>query len=295
MRVTSTSAAAAMKQSLGATLERVNIVQEQLGTGRRINKPSDDPVGSTTALRYRSHESDQLAWQRSADDAVTWLGAADTALQSTSTTLRRAQDLAVLAGNGSLSDVARSAVKAELLSLRDELFDLANTQHGGQALFGGHSGSAVTRTGDTFSYGGDDGRIVRKVGSTVDVQVNVSAKTAFGLDGSGKDVFTVLTKLADAAGAGDQAAIAAQGTDLRAGFTRVLGALGTVGATTNRVEAARERSVAFVDQMRLERSNIEDLDLAEAILQLNSARNGYEAALGAVAKADLPSLANFLR
>lgn len=296
MRVTSTSAYASMRSSLGSSLERVSTLQSQLGTGRRINSASDDPVGSTTALRYRAYESDEAAWQRSADDAVTWLGATDTVLQSTSTALRRVQELVVLAGNGSLSATARGAVQAELGQLRDEIADLANSSHAGQSLFGGFASEAVSLQGAQWSFSGDGGEVRRQVAHGVTVTVNLDGRQVFGFDqGAGEDLFSVLDRLAVAAGSGDRTELGEAGELLQGRVTGVLGSLGTVGATTNRVEAAKTRSVAFVDQVRGERSSIEDLDLAEAILSLNQARNGYEAALGAVAKADLPSLASFLR
>ncbi len=296
MRVTSTSAYTSMRTSLATSLERVSGLQAQMGSGRRINSPSDDPVGSTTALRYRSYEADEAAWQRAADDATTRLGAADTTLQSASTTLRRVQELVVRAGNSSLSTTARAAIRDELVSLRAELHDLANTRHSGQPLFGGFAESAVALVDGAWEYSGDGGLVQRQVASGVTVTANVDGRTAFGFDAApGDDLFSVLDRLAAAAETGDRAALDEAAPVLQARFQGVLGALGTVGATVNRVEAAKERSIAFVDQVRAERSGIEDLDLAEAILQLNQARTGYEAALGAVAKADLPSLASFLR
>ncbi len=105
----------------------------------------------------------------------------------------------------------------------------------------------------------------------------------------------MLDRLAASVTSGDRAALAQGQRDLDTRFTGVLGALGSVGATTNAVEATRARGEQFVAQITAERSEIEDLDLAEAVLQLSDARTAYEAALGAVAKADVPSLAEFLR
>ena len=298
MRVTSTSAYTSMRESLATSLERVSGLQAQMGTGRRINSAADDPVGSSTALRYRSYESDEVSWQRSADDAVTRLNAADTALQSASTSLRRVKELAVLAGNGSLTAAARQAVADELVALRDELVDLANTKHGGSALFGGFADQSVRRLGDgSWQFEGDGGEVRRQVGSSVVVRANVDGRAAFGFDPArpGEDLLTSLDRLAVAARTGDHVAVSESAALVERGHQDVLRTLGTVGATTNRVESARERSVAYVDQLRSERSAIEDIDLAEAILQLNKASNGYEAALGAVAKSNLPSLASFLR
>lgn len=296
MRVTSTSTYVSMREALGAGSERVAQLRDQMGTGRRINSAADDPVGSATALRYRSQESAETAWQRSADDAVTRLTVADTALQSSSSALRRARELVVLAGNGTLSAGARASVADEIGAVREELLDLANTRHGGHAVFGGFAGAAVEQVAGAWRYAGDDGKVQRQVGAGVVVDVNPDGRTTFGFDQPpGEDLFSVLERLAAAARSGDQGGLAVDGALLQRRADGVLSTLGSVGATTNRVETARLRSLAYADQVRAERSSVEDLDLAEAVLQLTQARNGYEAALGAVAKADLPSLASFLR
>ncbi len=297
MRVTAQSTYTGMRDSLATSLSRVAALQSQLGTGRRINRASDDPVGAATALRYRSYEADQAAYDKAADNAGTRLGAADTALQSMSGALQRVRELAVSAGNAALSPQARSAVSDELLSLRDELADLANTTHEGSALFGGFSTTAVTRAADgSWSYAGDGGRVQRRVGAGVVVDVGLDGRATFGFDQpTGEDLLSVVERLAQHAKAGDSAALAQDQTLLAARSTGVLATLGTVGATTNRVESARSRGQQYLDTVVAQRSALEDVDLAEAVLQLTAAQNGYSAALGAVAKGDLPSLADFLR
>ncbi len=297
MRVTSGSTYATMAASLGTSLGRVQDLESQLGSGRKINAMSDDPVGAATALRYRALETDQTAYAASAGNANTWLGAADTSLQSMSTALAQVRQLAINATNGSLSPDARKALSAQLTSLRQEVSDLANTpQEGGQALFGGFSSTAVTQAADgSWSFSGDDGAVQRRVAAGVTVQVNVNGRTAFGFDQPpGKDLLSVIDSIAAHALSGDGAALASDQGDLMARTQGALGALGTVGATQNRVDAAQARSQQYSDQITAERSQIEDIDLAQAILQLNSAQTGYQAALGAVGKGNLPSLASFL-
>ncbi len=296
MRVTSGSTYATMAASLGTSLGRVQDLESQLGSGRRINAMSDDPVGAATALRYRALETDQTAYAASASNSSTWLGAADAALQSMSGALTKVRELAVNATNGSLSPDARQALSAQITSLRQEVADLANTPQEGQALFGGFSATAVTRAADgTWSFTGDEGTVQRRVAAGVTVQVNVSGKTAFGFDQpAGKDLLSVIDAIAAHALSGDGAALATDQGDLMARTQGALGALGTIGATQNRVDAAQARSQQYADQITAERSQIEDIDLAQAILQLNNAQTGYQAALGAVAKGNLPSLASFL-
>ena len=71
--------------------------------------------------------------------------------------------------------------------------------------------------------------------------------------------------------------------------------LSFVGATVNRVEAVSAAGDLAIDRLAERRSAIEEIDLAEAVLRLNAAQAGYQAALGAAAKANLPTLADFLK
>ncbi len=298
MRITSTSTYTTMRDSLSTSLSRVADLQSQLGSGRRINQMSDDPVGAATALRYRSESSDQDAFAAAADNANTWLGAADTSLQGMSTSLRRVRELAVQANNDSLTPEARSAIADELTSLRDELADLANTHQDGQALFGGFSGSAVTRDPATgaWTFIGDGGAGPATGRRRCDRRRSTSTAAAPSASTSPRARTCSRWWTASPRTPGPATAPRSSPTSptCRARTQSVLGALGTVGATVNRVDAAKARGQQYSDQITAERSSIEDVDLAGAILQLTAAQNGYQAALGAVAKSNLPSLADFL-
>ncbi len=82
------------------------------------------------------------------------------------------------AGNATLSPAARGALRDELVALRDEVLTLANSTHGGSALFGGHAESAVVKQPDgTWSYAGDAGEVRRRVGQGTVVRVNVDGAT----------------------------------------------------------------------------------------------------------------------
>ncbi|MFC7504870.1 hypothetical protein ACFQRR_22655, partial [Nocardioides sp. GCM10030258] len=80
-----------LQQGLG----RLAKVQEQLSTGRVINRPSDNPTGTTAAMRLRSSMADQAQYTRNAQDGIGWLTQIDTALDSATSTVRRARDLAL--------------------------------------------------------------------------------------------------------------------------------------------------------------------------------------------------------
>src|SRR5581483_11845889 len=82
MRVTQNSVTTLMLAGLQANQLRMSDVQAQLSSGRSINKPSDDPVGTGQAMEYRAQISRNNQYQRNAQDGLNWLGTADQALQT---------------------------------------------------------------------------------------------------------------------------------------------------------------------------------------------------------------------
>ena len=300
LRVPTSTTYSRLERGLAVSLSRVQTLQGQLSSGSRISRFSDDPVGASAGLRMRAEEADWAAYGRAADDATASLGTTEGALNRGVTLLQRAADIGIAAGNGSLGADARGALADELAALRNQLADVANTQHLGRAVFGGHRATAVaadsSTTPPTYSYAGDDGKVSRQIAPTVTLAVNLDGNAVFGFDqGDGQDLFSVLGRLETAVRSGDGADLAAAQAALRPRSTAVLSSLGRIGALTNRVESSIRLGESVVDRLTEQRSEVEDVDMAQTIMRLQAATNSYQAALGAVARADLPSLADFLR
>ena len=300
VRVPTASTYSRLERGLALGLSRLQRLQGELSSQSRIAKLSDDPVGAATGLRLRAQEADWAAYRRTADDATATLGTTDRALQTTSSLLRRVKELSVNAANGALDSTARAALGAELQALRDQLVGIGNTQHLGRAVFGGHRAGAVTEdrgtSPPTYAYAGDSGIVSRQVSPTVTLAVNLDGATLFGFAaGAGADLFSCLARLEAATRSGDRAGISAGQDELQVHTERITNALGQIGTAQNRVESANELGASVVDRLVEQRSQVEDIDLAATVMRLQSAENAYSAALGAVARADLPSLANFLR
>ncbi len=78
------------------------------------------------------------------------------------------------------------------------------------------------------------------------------------------------------------------------GLDTVLGALGTVGARTNQIEAAATRTQHNMETLTDQLSSLEDVDIAEAVMDLQLQQTAYEAALAAFAQSSQTSLLDFL-
>jgi len=80
---------------LQSSLSRLAAVQEQLPTGRVVNRASDAPTEAATAMRLRAEIAQQTQYSRNADNGLSWLATVDTALSGMSDSVRRAREIAL--------------------------------------------------------------------------------------------------------------------------------------------------------------------------------------------------------
>jgi flagellar hook-associated protein 3 FlgL len=279
----------AMQTSLG----RLAKLQEQLSTGRVLNRPSDSPTDTTSAMRMRSSLADVQQYGRNAEDGNGWLGTIDAALTSASDQVLRARDLALQGANqGSVGATAREALAAEVDQIRSGLVNTANSDYLGRPVFGGVTAgpSAYDASG---AYVGVSGAVNRTIAEGTTLRVDVDGNAAFGP--AGNSVFDHLTALSAALRSGNQAGISAGLSALEADRDRITTTQADVGSRQNRIESAIQ--TASDTQLRLRNSlaEVENTDLPKTIVDLQMQQVAYQASLGATARVMQPSLLDFLR
>lgn len=296
MRVTNEMVVNNSLRRLNTRLSAYERAQSELATGRRIIKPSDDPSGASRALALRaSRRTEQQL--RNSSDAKERLSVADSQLQTVSDRYSRVREL-LTRGASSTAPSERAALAQEVAAIRDELAGLANGSYAGKPLFAGWTdGPAVVRAGDgSWQQRGGGQSVTRRVGDDETVQVNVTAQEVFGFSADpGSNVFALLDRAEAALSAGNADAAAVALGELGGARTKLESALGRIGAAGSRVESALTRSESSLLSLRGELAQVEDVDMAEAVMELQMQEVAYEAVLGAMARALPPSLASFLR
>lgn len=184
LRVTQNAVTSLMLAGLQSSSSRLSTLEQQLSSGRRISKPSDDPVGTGQAMLFNEQIARTKQYQRNANDGLAWLGIADNALQTGVNILQRLQVLTTQAANTGTADAtARASILEEVKSLKEQMLAVANTTYQNRPIFGGTTSSpvayAVNGSG-TVVYQGDTGSVLRTVGDNVQVKVNIDAAQAFG-------------------------------------------------------------------------------------------------------------------
>lgn len=175
----------------------VTRLQTQLGTGKRLLTPADDPGASAELMRLKSALSATEAVQRNLDFAETSITTEETALSSSMSILQRVRELFVLGSTDTLGSDARYAVSAELKQLREQLLSVANTQNSnGNYVF---AGSSVTQPAFDSEgvFRGDENKLNVNISRGITLPVRSIGSDIFGDAASESDVFRVITEFSD--------------------------------------------------------------------------------------------------
>jgi flagellar hook-associated protein 3 FlgL len=307
MRVTQRLIATTSLQGLHRNMDAIAKLQAQLTSGKTINKPSDDPTGTNSAMQTRQELAGAAQHARNISDGLGRLDATDSALQSMVKQVQRVRDLTVQASNdGAMSAATRAAIQSEVSGIRDSLLGVANTKVQGQPLFGGVTGGSVAYDSATGAYLGFGGTravgatpavpviaVSRQISDADVVRVDITGPEAFG-DPADGDLFALVGAIAS-----DVVADPSQLDDhlnaLDAALNRMLTAAADIGTRTNRIETAKQVNADLQLSLTSRSADIENVDLPRTIMNLQMQQTGYEAALSATAKVIQPTLLDFLR
>jgi flagellar hook-associated protein 3 FlgL len=314
MRITQRALAVTSLQGLNRNMDAIAKLQAQLTSGKTINKPSDDPTGTNAAMQTRQELAGATQYARNISDGLSQLNATDSALQNMVKQVQKVRDLAVQGSNaGVMSEASRSAIQTEVAGLRDSLLGLANTKVQNQPIFGGVTSGPVaydvTKDADGVAKGtyvgvggtaGADFPVIRQVSEADSVRVDITGPEAFGVTSAPgvvpvtRDLFAIVGAIADhVVSAPDK--LAADLDDLDLALQRMSKAAADIGTRTNRIETAKQVNSDLQLTLTSRSADIENVDLAKTIMALQMQQTGYEAALGATAKAIQPTLLDFLR
>lgn len=294
VRVTQPMLVASSLRNLQSGLNKYADLQEQLSTGKRVNRASDSPTDATGSMRTRVAISDQEHYVRNAQNGVGWLGTVDTTLSSMADSTRRARDLGLQGvSSGTSSATSREALAVEVDQLRADLISQANTTYLGRPVFGGTTAGSTAFDATTGAYVGDTGQVTRTVADGVQVRVDVPGTSVVGPNGA--SLFDDLATLSTALRSGDSTAMRGALGNLEGRLKDISTAQASVGASYKRLEAASQKGQDAVVALRTSLSDLEDADLPLTIMNLKMQEVAYQAALASTSKTLQPSLIDFLR
>jgi flagellar hook-associated protein 3 FlgL len=137
MRVTQSMLSNNMMKNLSTSYERLGKYQDQLATGKKISRPSDDPVVAMKGMNYRTDLTEVEQFQRNISEAYNWMENTDSAYDKATSALQRIRELVVQASSDTYEGSQRQSIAVEIKELTAHLESIANTKVGNKHIFNG--------------------------------------------------------------------------------------------------------------------------------------------------------------
>ena len=266
--------------------------QEQLTSGKRVRKPSDDPAAAAQAERALAQIARSESIQRALDTSRQAMELTESALGAAGDLMQQARDQVMAAGNGSFSDTERRSLATVLRGVRDELFSIANRSDGaGRYIFSGQGSGQPpfldAPGGVVYTAANGQARAASGEASplTIDGQVAWLQAADPANPGGTLSIFDVLDRVVLELNTPGMtktqvASVVSSGLrDIDAGAENLSAWRSRSGEALNRIEGMSERlNQTKLDAQRA-RSDAEDLDMLKAISDFQSRQTGYDAAL----------------
>ncbi len=298
MRVSNKSIYDAINHNLARSSDAMLEANKLISTGRRINRLSDDPVGMVSVLSLRSSldHIDQL--ERNIAMGESWLTMGETALSQVEDLLSRAKALTIQMSSDSQGAVQRANAAEAVEGTLEQVLSLANTKVDGRYIFAGtntDTGPFELQGDGTVSYLGNDTEFEVHIAKQITLAVGRDGEDVFGDPGAGEEtLFETLSTLKDDLEANNADGIRAAIDRLDVHLDRLGALIADTGSKHNRLELKE----TIIQDLRLtytdRRSQLEDADLAEAVMDLQARQLAYQAALKSSAQVMKLSLVNFL-
>lgn len=303
MRTTQSMLSSNMLRNLNYSYQKMGLLQEHMTSGRKVNRPSENPIVAIKGMAYRVDIDRTKQYKENIGSANNWLDTTDTALDQVGDVLNRVKELLVQGANDSNTVDDRNKMKQEILQIRQHMKDVANTQVGAKYIFSGtHTDQPLYNADGTANASltpvGANKKIEIGVFEAVKIDVNTPGQQLFAnidtvlgkietaLNSSnGEDVGNILGNLASSG-------VADTLSDIQ---NEVLKYRADVGARQNRVDLMERRLEMHEINLTKQLSVNEDTDYAATITEMVTHESIHQASLSIGARIIQQTLADFIR
>ena len=288
MRVATKTMYDLVKYNLSRISQELRQANKVVSTGKRINELSDDPVGLGQSLEIKSTLANIDQIGRNISLGKSWLVAGEGALGNVQDLISDARTLCVEMASATKSSEHREVAAEIIQNALDEIIALANTQVSGRYIFGGSNSDTVPFESDG-TYNGDDRPFSIKTANNTVIQIGSDGEAVFS------DIFTTFNDLITHLQGNDVDGIRTSIDSLDSNFNDISTKISDVGSKMNRMEIKENilQELTITNTERL--SQIEDADIAEAVMNLKSVEVTYQAALASSASIMELSLVDYIK
>jgi flagellar hook-associated protein 3 FlgL len=277
MRITEGMTLNGVLQSESVAAQRMNRLSNQASTGVAVSEPSDDPAAYASIVDRNAQIATVQARSSAASVAAGDLNMAEGTLDQAGTLMSQASQIAIEAGNGTMSATDRANAAKQVDSITQEMVSLANAKGSSGYLFGGTKNNAPPFDA-SGNFTGNDGVTHVEVADGVLATSNANGAAAFTAEG-GRNVFADLQSLSTALSGNDLTGIQGAVKNLAADQTQLISARVDAGERAGRLTSASATMTSALTQMQVSLSSVQDADAATTFSNLQAAQNAYQQAL----------------
>ncbi len=177
-RVSEGSTIHAVNFSIGKTKEKLENLQLQGSNLKRVQKPSDDPVGNMEILSIRSRKIDGNQYKRNASVAKAQLSFTENAIEELTDIMVKAKELTISQSSNIFDPAIRQSVAKEVAQLHNQAISIGNRRLGNKYIFGGHK-TLTKPFSDEGKYLGDSKQTKVEIGKDIFVPITFDGNSIF--------------------------------------------------------------------------------------------------------------------
>jgi flagellar hook-associated protein 3 FlgL len=300
MRVTQSMLTSNSLKHLSKSYERLGKLQDQLATGKKITRPSDDPVVAMKGMYYRSNLQEIEQYKRNLSELYLWMENSEAGIEQANSGLQRVRELVIQGSNGTLSPEDLQSIAKEIAQIKEDLISVANTKVSGRYIFHGtdvnnsplknlNPPQAADNITDPVQLAKINSYNI-EVSRGVYLQANVNPANVFS-----QKLWDTVQGIQDALESGDQSNLNNLLSDLDDVMDTLSAERSELGARYNRLELVDDRLAQQEVVANRILSDNEDADIERVITDLKTQESVHRAALGVGARIIQPTLLDFLR
>lgn len=303
MRVTANMSSDNAIYNLQQGRAKLEKLQNQVSSGQNVNTPSDDPISSRLLLEI----GDKLRAidQRSGNinKATSWLQFTNTALDGMSAVVNQARKVAGTLNTGSDDPAIRQSAHDQLVDLKKQLIDMANTQFGDQYIFAGADNATPPFSKLNNNYDGDSTQLSIEVAQNSVQALNVTgdrllkgvgANPTYGSTDILETFDNLIAAVGDNTTPSDVNAISQASVDLQSGARQLNIATSDILARMTRLDNMSKLNENNKNTLLSISTRVQEVDYAKLGVELSNQKLAFEASLSATAKVTQLSLLDYL-
>jgi flagellar hook-associated protein 3 FlgL len=280
---------ATVKRNLFRQAEQLAKKQETMASGKRINRPSDDPLGYGKVLDYRKTLTSLGQYDRNIQNAKNRTEFIETTLEGVEELMVDAKNWAV--NQSASASMDREAAITSVQNIREQMLQMSNSKMGNVYVFAGFQTLTPPFASDG-SYNGDNGYYSVMTADNMEMQVEADGSRIFQ---GAEDVFDALDQLIVGLQTDDVALIHDQIGRFEQAQDQVQMVRAESGAKYQQLQLVEQQTAKLKLTFEEMMDSTEKAIIEETVIDFNNQELAYELALNAAAKIIQPTLMDFLR